>query len=358
MKKINYADLFTLRKDGVYQKYVNGKYIYSKDPEQLYEKWQNIIKGPPEKTFKEVASDWENEHREEIGYRTWNNYRPHFDAIVARYGDTPISQISAQDVNSELLRAKAQGYSLTVVKTIKTIFTQILDFAVLNNYLKYNPALSVKLPKGLPKGKRQGLTEDEMRIVMNSLDKPFGFFAYFLLCTGMRKSEALALSLEDIDLDAREINISKSLESVYSKPVVKSPKTENGVRTVPIVDALYEPLKARMKEVPGDLLFPANKSNRNAGGGYMTEKAYEVAWKNYCETTGLNITAHQLRHGAATIMFETGVDELTAQRILGHSNISITREIYTDLRAKQNKKSINKFNKGISKYVADCVVKE
>ena len=37
--------------------------------------------------------------------------------------------------------------------------------------------------------------------------------------------------------------------------------------------------------------------------------------------------------------FELGVDELTAQRILGHSRIEITREIYTDLRAAQNKKS-------------------
>ena len=50
-------------------------------------------------------------------------------------------------------------------------------------------------------------------------------------------------------------------------------------------------------------------------------------------------------------MFELGVDEFTAQRILGHSRIEITREIYTDLRSAQNKKSVKKFNTGMKKYM-------
>ena len=66
---------------------------------------------------------------------------------------------------------------------------------------------------------------------------------------------------------------------------------------------------------------------------------------------GKEITAHHLRHGTATLMFELGVDELTAQKILGHSRIEITREIYTDLRAAQNMKSIDRFNEGMKKYI-------
>ena len=51
-----------------------------------------------------------------------------------------------------------------------------------------------------------------------------------------------------------------------------------------------------------------------------------------------------------TLMFELGVDELTAQRILGHSRVEITREIYTQLREAQNRQSIEKFNTGLTKY--------
>ena len=89
----------------------------------------------------------------------------------------------------------------------------------------------------------------------------------------------------------------------------------------------------------------------------MTLRGYEGAWVRYCEAAGLmedgkpSLTAHNLRHGTATLMFELGVDELTAQRILGHSRIEITREIYTELREKQNKKSVDKFNEGMKKYM-------
>ena len=91
----------------------------------------------------------------------------------------------------------------------------------------------------------------------------------------------------------------------------------------------------------------------------MTDRAYEGAWARYCTIVGLvdingkpTLTAHQLRHGTATMMFEANVDELTAQRILGHSRIEITREIYTDLRKSQKIKSIGKFNRGMAKMMA------
>ena len=57
------------------------------------------------------------------------------------------------------------------------------------------------------------------------------------------------------------------------------------------------------------------------------------------------LTAHQLRHGTATLLYEAGVDVYTAQRILGHAKVSTTMEIYTELREKKEKQSIKKLNK-------------
>lgn len=113
---------------------------------------------------------------------------------------------------------------------------------------------------------------------------------------------------------------------------------------------LYPPLVIYMANIDGQILFPSPKSNRNPGGGYMTKKAFDVAWENYCEATGLNITAHQLRHGAATIMYEAGVDPYTAQRILGHAQVTTTMAVYTELRNKQQDKSIKKFDRESKKY--------
>lgn len=350
-KKSDYAKLFTRRKDGIYQKYVRGKYLYSTDPEDLYRKWQAFLQGPPARTFKEVAEEWETEHREEIGLRTWANYKPHFEFFISLLGDRPITSITALDLIVDLNRAKAKHYSATIVKTRKTILTQILNHAVIKGDMEINPALSVKLPKNLPKSKRSAPTEEETKVILRSRNAPFGFFPFLLLCTGLRKSEALALEKKDIDLKAGTISITKSLDyAVNARPVVKTPKTESGVRIVPILDLLREPMEQHLASLTGELLFPTPKSNRNPGGGYMTERSYEGAWNAYCKATGLNITAHQLRHGTATIMFEAGVDEYTAQKILGHANIATTMGIYTELRDKQKIKSIAKLNEEMKKY--------
>ena len=83
----------------------------------------------------------------------------------------------------------------------------------------------------------------------------------------------------------------------------------------------------------------------------MTAKAYETLWAKYNQASGLNISAHQLRHGTATILFEAGVDAHTAKSILGHSNITTTLDIYTELRTKQREKSTQLFESKLNDYV-------
>lgn len=367
-KKIKYADMFTLRKDGRYQaSYTdpNGtrKYVYDRDPEQLYHKLQ-LLTQPPEEalppTFREIANAWEREHREEITQRTWTNYDPHYQNILARHGDRQMQEVTAQEIINHLTAAKAQGYSATVVNTIRSLYRMIFDYAVANDYAQYNPVTSVRLPKGLKRGKRTAPTDNQIKTIFANTDKPFGLFPVFLICTGMRKSEALALTWDDVDLNLKQINVTKSLDyTVGANPKIKPPKTDAGVRAVPIIDILYDLLVEAKKGSKFIYLFPAQDSTRGGkGGGIMTLRGYEGAWIRYCKAAGFldeegkpTITAHNLRHGTATLMFELGVDELTAQRILGHSRIEITREIYTELRAAQNRKSVNKFNRGMKKYM-------
>lgn len=367
-KKINYAAMFTLRSDGRYMAtYTDetGRHsLYSKDPEKLYHKLQEAQRPKEEKipTFREIAEDWENHHREEIGIRTWKNYQSHYEDILSRHGKKKISDVTAVDVINHLTAAKSKGYSATVVNTIRSLYRMIFDHAIANDLAFYNPVASVKLPKGLKRGKRTAPTDAQIRTIFNSVHKPFGLFALLLLCTGLRKSEALALTWDDIDFDKMEISVTKSLEHRSGgTPAFKSPKTAAGVRTVPIVDVLGGYLEKAKFLSKSPYVFPSYDSNRaGKGGKLMGDRAYDGAWQRYCEAAGLidedgkpAITAHNLRHGTATLMFELGVDELTAQRILGHSRIEITREIYTQLREAQNKKSVEKFNTGLSKYTQE-----
>ena len=361
-KKIDYASMFTLRKDGRYMaRYTDEKgrhCVYDRDPERLWQKL-NSVQEKKEPNFREIAASWETQHREEITARTWTNYEPHYKDIVEKHADKQITDVTALDIINHLTVAKAKGYSATVVNTIRSIYRMIFDYAVANDYAQYNPVTSVRLPKGLKRGKRVAPTDDQIKLICASTDAPFGLFPFFLLCTGLRKSEALALTWSDIDFETMEISVTKSLDYTSgANPKIKPPKTDAGFRSVPILDILYPLLVEEEKKSTSDYIFPSSDSNRSGkGGGMMTLRGYEGAWLRYCQSVGLMdgdkpaITAHNLRHGTATLMFELGVDELTAQRILGHSRIEITREIYTDLRAAQNKKSVKKFNTGMKKYM-------
>lgn len=364
-KKINYAAMFTLRKDGRYMaRYTDktGRHcLYDRDPEALYHKLLEVQnQAEQEPTLRQIAEDWERTHREEITSRTWTNYAPHYSQILDRHGSKPITQVSALEVINHLTAMKAQGYSRTVANTVRSLYRMIIDHAIATGHAQYNPVTAVKLPKGLKQGKRVAPTDEQISVICTHVDIPFGLFPFFLLCTGLRKSEALALTWADIDLRNNEISVTKSLDYTNgANPTVKPPKTDFGYRTVPIIDILVPYLQQAKSHATSIYLFPAACSNRGGtGGGLMTLRGYEGVWQKYCAAVGFmdengkpTLGAHNLRHGTATLMFELGVDELTAQRILGHSRIEITREIYTDLRAKQKQKSVQKFNSGMTEYL-------
>ena len=363
-KRNKYADMFTLRKDGRYQvKYTDmtGQHtLYDKDPEKLFLKLQKATAAPAVPTFRDIAESWEREHREEITSRTWTNYSPHYEEILRRHGSRTIEEVTALDVANHLASAKAKGYSRTVANSIRSLYRMIFDYAVGNEYAKYNPVTSVKLPKGLKQGKRTAPTDEQIKTICNHIDAPFGLFPFFLLCTGLRKSEALALTWDDVDFTAGEISVTKALDyTIGANPTIKPPKTDAGNRIVPIIDILLPHLQRAHRAAVSDYVFPAPPSNRGGkGGGLMTLRGYEGMWERYCATTGLvdkdgkpSIGAHNLRHGTATLMFELDVDVHTAQHILGHSRVEVTQGIYTELRANQKLKSVEKFNQGMNKYM-------
>ena len=345
--------MFTLRADGRYMGHWHdldrdGKpkgtrhAIYDRDPERLYQRIQEK-ETPKPLTLRVVEGEWETLHEKEIKARTWSNYAPHIEAILAEYGDTPIDELTAFEVNSWLLAAKAKGYSYTVVSTNRSIWNMIFDYAVGQRYIPYNPAASVKMPKGLPKGKRK-VPEDEVlnTIIGDAGDLEFGFIPFFLLCTGLRRTEALQRPKSDINTKTWEIEIPRA-------------KTDAGVRTVPIITPLREPLKKWMEAHPGEWLFPYIPYNGRKGD-FMTDANWETAWVKYCGRHGwlddkgnATIGAHNLRHGTATLLYESGVDVYVAQHILGHASIKTTMEIYTELRKAHERKNVGKFSRSMAK---------
>lgn len=285
--------------------------------------------------FKSVADKWETFYLQQNSFVNYKAYgRCAFNTIVATFGRRRIKQITAADVNLFLQNLAAKDYAQKTVASYKSIFNQIFKFAVVNGYADNNPVSVVPLPKNLKKQKRElPSTEDILKV--SRLHNGFGFLAFFLLYTGLRMSEALALDYKDVDRDKKLINVNKKVIHDGNTPVlINKTKTAAGTRQVILLDRVAE-------------FLPDKKSGIifcNENGGYLTKRQLHCRWEKMKKEEGLNLTAHQLRHAYATMLFEAGITERDAQELMGHADIHTTQSIYTHIRSERKNDTAAKLN--------------
>ncbi|MBO7670394.1 MAG: site-specific integrase [Oscillospiraceae bacterium] len=361
-KKIDYASMYTRRKDGLYMGYwrdEKGRHaIYDRDPEKLYQKIREK-EAPREKTFAEVAEEWEDTHVSGLNRGTQATYKAPIQQLKDELGDMPVSEITAVDIQRIMLREKSAGYSYKHAALKKSILKQIFDAAVAEGIVPYNPATSINVPRGLKKGRVEAPEKDQQQIIVENLDKPFGEFVAVLLYAGLRTEEAAALTWGDIGPKSIRVHAAVDL---HGTPIIKEAKTEAGVRVVPLLPQLKQFLKKPKGAKDSDYIFHDN-------GKLLTRGRISTLWLTWCKAAGLAeqrvyenrhrgqrkctrtewrplISPHQLRHNYATVLFEQDVDELTTQKIMGHKDISTTRRIYTTLRQDHMDEEIKKIAKG------------
>ena len=318
---------FYRRKDGLYEaiRVIDGKRVAFRGKTQaaverkMREYKNRAEKGPK---FKEVADLWWSQHEPTLAYNTTKSYKPAVERASAWFGKEYVQKITAEDVQDYITDFSKQLRSQKNVNTQLQIIRQILDFAALKGYIPANPAKSVKPPRGLSRNFRQPPTEEEIKIIKEKAGEHL--LPALIYYTGMRWGEALALKWEDIDFQRKLIRIERSVYYVSTRPEIKAPKTEKGKRKVPLLGALEALLSD--KKGKGYLFTPDN------GKSLLWESQAHRIYKNFQDQTGLSITAHQIRHGYATALFEAGVEPKVAQQLLGHAQISTTMDIYTHVR--------------------------
>ena len=366
VKKVDYAAMFSYdEKRGLYycSRVINGvpRKFRSKDPEELYRKVEEASK-PSVLTFKEVAEAWWAVKTETLQDNTRVSYTPYYNAAVQEFGSRPINEIIPADVERIILRMKSQSYAAKTVKTQKGVIKMIFDYAITQErpWITFNPASAVTVPRGLKRKKRSSPNDSVMQVVIDNVDTAtFGLFPYLLLHTGCRRGEALALTWGDIDTENDQISVTKEYTYPSGMPVLKEPKTESGVRSIELLPGLKAHLKRPKDAKDSTLIFAA------PDGRPLQENAFRRRWRHYCKDVGLvvdipevrksktgktyiyhnikpTLTPHQLRHGYATLLYESGVDMKTSQSQLGYADIHTTMQIYTDIRESHRKDQLGK----------------
>ena len=330
------------RKDGYYQKklIINNEpiHFYGKTQAEIFRKIQEY-KEPIEKgiTFKEAAEAWKEHHYENISYTTQKGYSTAYNRAIERFGEEHIKEITTQEIQEYINELIKKKYSHKTVKTHLLIISLVMK----NNYkhVPLNPCMNVNVPKNLPKTKRLLPSEEEIEKVKNSCDKHFGFFAYLLLYTGLRRGEALALKWDDIDTNKNVVRVNKSVYFKNNQAFVKTPKTVSGNRDVILIDVI----KSKKIKQKG-YIFQNEK-------GLLSEQAFRLSWKRYLNESGVTITPHQLRHAFATLLYDAGIDVKTAQYMLGHANAQTTLDIYTHISESRQSDTQKKLNEYINEKI-------
>jgi len=187
---------------------------------------------------------------------------------------------------------------------VKVYFNEILDYAVRNRELDYNPMLAIKfrIPK---QTHRRAMTKLEREKFIKSLDgKRYRLLYLTYLYTGARRNEL-------IESDAVKFDFENSLVHLNGT------KTKKAVRVVP----LFEPLKKELLKVKN-----YKKYYTSFKPDYVTK-----TFLKHCRKVGiLGYCVHSLRTTFATMCFESKVDMKTIQNWLGHSKIETTMDVYVD----------------------------
>lgn len=346
-KKLKYSELYTRRKDGLYMAYYRDQQgkrrsLYDRDPKRLFERLQEKENGvDPALMFETAADAWELKHWERIGGKTAEAYTAPLRRIKEHFSGTEVEEVSALRIQAFLADLGKRGFSRRSVQMHRDILNMIFNNAIIEFGLRFNPCVAVTIPRNLPTKKREIPKDDAMDAVRAGADQPFGLFALVCLYAGLRRGEALALRYEDIDRGAGIIHVTKAVEFVGNNPHVKPPKTDAGVRDVPLLRPLADALPNKKR----GLVFARED------GTLLTKSAYRRSWEKYCAAIGYEITAHQLRHGYATILYEAGIPDKDAQELLGHSSIAVTRDVYTHIRSVHRQETVRKLNEFVVKAV-------
>lgn len=340
-KKIGYSTMYTLRKDGRYMGYWHDEKgerhaTYDKDPEKLYFKIIELetIKV---KTFEEVAHSWQAYHASRVTFNASDIYKATIKELCAQWGKEPAESISPAMIQSLLNEMAKHSYARRTVQVRLNALNQIFDKAIVEGVVKVNPCNGVRMPTGLKTTKRELPDECEIDMVKGCYNLPFGLFAFFMLYSGLRRGELLALKWEDIDFKNNVIHVNRAMYWEVNQPVIKETKTAAGKRTVPLLKPLEDKLTAKGK----GYIF-----------GLPTQTVFRRKWAKYQRDAWITLTPHQLRHAFATICFEAELDEKDAQQILGHSSIQITKDVYTHIREQRRQQTADKLNS----YVVNGVV--
>ena len=314
------------REDGKQRSKTFNDRLEAKAEALKIEKGEGVVSG--DHTFGELAKRFLRDCDSDVKASTLAFYKQALDNhLLPVWKNKKLSKLRKVHV-IELKAALQDSLSASTARNILVVATRVLNHGIDLEWLMSNVAAQVRKPK-VKRREIRILSEVEQRVLIKVAPPAYKMLLHLALHAGLRKGELLGLQWESVDLEKGTIYVREQ----FSHGAVTTPKTEAGLRYVPIDPDTVQQLKrwraVARRSVDGlDLVFPTG-----TGWYQSASNVNSRGFKPTLKRAGLpsSIRFHDLRHTYASMAIAAGVPLNDVKVVLGHSSISVTADIYGHL---------------------------
>lgn len=283
-------------------------------------------------------------HNTEAGYKTVIN-------ILKKdpFGNKRIDKVKLSDAKAWLIKLqKIDGRGYSSIHSIRGVLRPAFQMAENDDLIRKNPfqfeLASVIVNDSVT---REAITRKQQREYLKFVreDKHFSRYydgIYILFHTGLRISEFCGLTISDVDFKKKCIRVNHQLQRTSQMEyVIEAPKTENGIRYVPMTDEVVESFRKIIKNRKAPKVEPI--LDGYTGFLFLDKNDMPMValhWEKYMQhilekynsiykVQMPKVTPHVCRHTFCSNMAKSGMNPKTLQYIMGHSDISVTLNTYT-----------------------------
>lgn len=277
------------------------------------------------------------------------------------FGSRKISDVRTSDAKLWLIELQKNGRGYSSIHTIRGVLRPAFQMAVDDDILLKNPfefqLATVVINDSI---RREAITKKQERDFLKFVKEDPHFSKYYegifiLFKTGMRISEFCGLTIRDIDMETRTIDINHQLQRHSDMEyVIEQTKTNSGKRVLPMTPEVYECFKTILKKRKAPKKEPMIR--KYVGFLYLDKNGMPMValhWQKYFDhiCTKYNsiykvqmpkITPHVCRHTYCTNMALAGMNPKTLQYLMGHSEIGVTLDVYTHVSFEAAKDEMEK----------------
>ncbi|MDF2542686.1 MAG: integrase family protein [Herbinix sp.] len=294
----------------------------------------------------------------EVYTRAYNLY------IKEAIGKMKLQDVKGIHIQKIYNNLKREEFSRGTIEVVATVLSGMFKQAYKNEIIVKNPVKLATLPKidEEDEENKRVMTLEEQKLFLKYAENSWIYpLVKIALFTGMRSGELRGLQWKDLDFKKKIIHIRKTLVYLDNDYSLEQPKTKSSKREIPMLDNIYLLLKEhkknqwerkmllgdewKTKDGMQDLVFPSDS-------GYpMNRDRLKVQVNKIVDAInadGYNfkhITPHYWRHSFATRCIENGMQPKVLQKLLGHTELSQTMDLYAHVLPSTKEQEMQKIAK-------------